>query len=274
MKYRYYIEGTEVFPKGEWSQEYRRNEGQIFFRQIIDSELTFMDADYDFITGLCCKIATFDIYCGGEIFWQGQFQYPYKVKFDADSCVVVLTPEVVDEYTCVMANYETEYPYSATGGGVQPEINDCAAGALHTLPFCYPLAATGAGTIGHINFILNSAAPRLNCGLTLQSSFLWEDDFPNGDDYAADYGTDNYITGATNRLNQIYLGTNTSFRDSLGGTLCDGDQYVTFKMFEELLRNWFNAYWFIDENGAFRIEHIYYFDPAFANSDYLSLIHI
>ena len=79
MKYRYYINDVEVFPKGEWSLEYRRNEGQIFFRRIIDSELTFMDDDYDFITGLSCEIATFDIYCGGDIFWQGQFQYPLSL---------------------------------------------------------------------------------------------------------------------------------------------------------------------------------------------------
>ena len=52
-----------------------------------------------------------------------------------------------------------------------------------------------------------------------------------------------------------------------GGTACDVG-YISFKDIESMWRNWFNAYWYIDRNGHFRIEHIYFFDPAFAHSDF------
>jgi len=268
MKYRYYINDVEVFPKGEWVINYQRNEGQIFFRRIFEGELTFFNDDYNFIMGLDCEIATFDIYCGGAIHWEGQFQYPYKVKFDDDSCVAVITPEVVDEYSCIMDNYETEYPYALGVGGVVPELWTCPApGAqLAILPTAFRLGVPGGGSIftGHLNTIINYSA-NLDCGIDLRSSFLWRDNYANGDAYV---GTDNYITGATNRLEYIYFIRNRSLRVSFGGTGCDGFLQLTFKMYEDLLRNAFNAYWFIDENGDFRIEHIYYFDPAFPHSDY------
>jgi len=266
MTYHYYINDIEVFPKGEWSISYQRNEGQIFFRRIFEGELTFIGVDYDLITALDCEIATFDIYCGGTVFWQGQFQFPYLVKFDADSCTVVLTPEVVDEYSCIMDYYETEYTWLLTVGGLQPIIHVCGGAQLHTLPISYPLGVTGAasGNTGYLNDII---IDRMGCGLTLRSSFLWRDNYANGDAYV---GSNNYITGATNRLEFIYLCRNVSMRASLSNAALSSvlDQKITFKMFEDLLREWFNAYWFIDENGDFRIEHIYYFDPAFPNSDY------
>jgi len=271
MRYRYYINDIEVFPKGDWSIKYQRNEGQIFFRRIFDGELTFMGDDYDLITSLDCEIAAFDIYCSNDLFWQGQFQFPYKVKFDADSCVVVLTPEVVDEYSCIMDKYNIEYDYTVMAvGPIAPIINDCAGGPLHTLPNCYRLGMPTP--TGGVNAYLNETINRntmLNCGLTMRSSFMWRDDFPNGDNYAATYGTNNYITGALNKLEYIYLLRNVAARTSLGGTTCDSaTQEFSFKDWETFLRIAFNAYWFIDENGAFRVEHIHYFDPDFAHSDY------
>ena len=99
-KYKYYLNDVEVFPRGGWELSNERNEGQIFFRRIFSGELTFFADDYDLIKGLNCTIVDFDIRCNDAIFWQGQFQYPYKFEFDDDSCTVVGTPEVVDEYSC------------------------------------------------------------------------------------------------------------------------------------------------------------------------------
>ena len=277
MKYHYYINDVEVFPKGEWSIEYQRNEGQIFFRRIFGGELTFLDADYDFIKGLDCEIATFDIYCGGTVFWQGQFQYPYLLGFDDDSCTVVLTPEVVDEYSCIMNNYEKKLSLRPSTGGIFAELWDCPAPGFNIWTFadrCYKLIDNGAATGDWFSIMLFWISA-LNCrtggfpSFSISSSFMLRDNFANGDNYAAAYGTDNYITGATNRLEYIYLLENTRIRDDFGGTSCDSTREYTFKMFEDLLRNAFNAYWFFDENGDFRVEHHYYFDPAFPHSDYI-----
>ena len=271
-KYRYYIEGTEVFPQGEWSISYQRNEGQIFFRRIFDGELTFIGADYDLIKSFCCRIITFDIYCGGAIHWQGQFQYPYLVGFDDDSCIAIITPEVVDEYSCIMDNYENGYYVNPSVGGVAPGLWTCAGVMqIAALPTIYPIAVTGAaGTGGYFNYMLNGTFG-IGCSINIESSFFCRSDFANGDNYAAAHGTDNYITGATNRLEYIYIGKNTSLRQHASWAVpaCDNpNAHMTFKDLETFIRNAFNAYWFIDENGDFRIEHIYYFDPAFANSDY------
>ena len=272
MKYRYYINDVEVYPKGEWTIEYRRNEGQIFFRRIFEGELTFMGADYTFIKSLCCDIATFDIWCGGAIHWEGQFQYPYKAKFDDDSCTVVLTPEVVDEYSCIMGHYDIQVSLFPTGSVIV--IEDCAT----TNPFTIQagryaarlIATTASGNANYINQLINGSVQGPVCGLTISSSFFCESDFPNGDNYAGAYGGNNYITGAANRLDLIYIVPNDGLRVSAfgAGTGCDGYPTLSFKDLEDLLRMAFNAYWFIDENGDFRVEHIYYFDPAFANSDY------
>ena len=174
MKYRYYINDVEVSPKGEWSIEYRRNEGQIFFRRIFEGELTFGGDDYTFIKGLSCEIATFDIWCGSAIYWEGQFQYPYKAKFDDDSCTVVITPEVVDEYTCIMANYDTEYNFLGVGGGgINPEIWTCPApGAnVHTFArFAYLLGmpSPDGGIFAYINHLINDSG-KMDCDLRLRS---------------------------------------------------------------------------------------------------------
>ena len=271
MKYRHFINGTEVYPRGDWSINYERNDGQIFFRRVLEGELTFTGDDYDFITSLDCEIAEYEIFCGGVSFWTGQFQFPYIVKFDTDSCFVVLTPEVVDEYSCIMEYYETEFQLFPAVAAFQ--LWDCA-GAVNYSNFpagrggTYLAASTGSGRTNFLDYLINS---NMQCSLTLRSSFMFEDNFANGDNYAAAYGTNNYITGAGNRLDYIWLVNNHDVRVNFygSGTGCDHPlNRFTFKQFEDLLRNAFNAYWFIDENGHFRIEHIHYFDPDFAHSDF------
>ena len=169
MKYRYYINDIEVFPQGEWSISYQRNEGQIFFRRIFDGELTFGGADYELITGLDCEIATFDIWCGGTVFWEGQFQYPYKAKFDDDSCTVVLTPEVVDEYTCIMGNYETKYTSTPSIGSIGPELWTCPAAGAHVVDFSSGDKLIG-GANNYISNLINGVGGTMGCTCLLYKS--------------------------------------------------------------------------------------------------------
>ena len=49
--YTYTLDGNTVNPLGEWTIEYQRNKGQIFFRRILRGELFFKGADYTLIMG-------------------------------------------------------------------------------------------------------------------------------------------------------------------------------------------------------------------------------
>lgn len=273
MSYTYTLDGTTVTPEGEWTINYQRNAGQIFFRRILRGELIFMGDDYDFITGQSvCTDMEFKILCDGAEYWVGSIKYPYGfTDVDDDACIIKGTPEVVDEYTCIMQNYETVYfvPRPAVGG-VAPDLRTCVGGLLINIPTCVRLGApSGSGLSNYLDEIINDVN-RLNCGLTLRSSFMWRDDFPNGTNYAGAYAANNYITGAANRLEYIFLYANSNLRSVFGLAGCTdtGDDDWTFKDFETFMRNAFNAYWYIDQNGHFRVEHIHFFDEDFVESDF------
>lgn len=276
MSYTYRLNGAWVNPEGDWEISYQRNEGQIFFRRIFAGELTFLGDDYTTLMGFSdCDVLDFQVYCKSQLWWEGQFKFPYNFEIDEDSCAAKGEPEVVDEYTCIMDKRNTVYKtriYLPVAGAITPTYIPCGGGGvIATLPFgnsiYHHLAGAGGGVDGMIN-----DSEFFNCGgIDVKSSFLWRDNFPNGINYAGAYGGNNYITGAANRLEYIYLFPSFNIRASLswGGTVCDEGLWSwSFKDWEDFLRNAFNAYWFIDENGAFRVEHIHYFDPDFAESDY------
>lgn len=270
MSYSYTLNGLWVNPRGDWEVNYERNVGQIFFRRIFTGELTFIGDDYQTLMSQSdCDVLEFIIYCGTEEWWEGQFKFPYDFDINEDSCVAVGEPEVVDEYSCIMDLYEVEYEDNMAAGGIQPIINDCVGGPIYTFAFfAFRLfGSTASGFTSHIKTLLG--AGNINCGLTLSSSFFSLSNFPNGDNYAASYGTNNYITGATNRLRDIFLMKNSSVRQEMGGTGCEPTlPSRSFKFLEEILRIAFNAYWYIDQNGHFRIEHRYFFDDDFPESDF------
>jgi hypothetical protein len=280
LNYTYTLNGVEVNPDGKWEIEYHRNEGQIFWRRILRGELIFKGDDYDYINSIIedlvsvsggCTILSFVIYCNGVELWTGQFKYPYDFTFDEDSCEVIGTPEVVDAYTCIMTNYNTEYRPSAINPDLFPHVSipvkECGGGipaTLVDLDECDSL-------YDHIYNILNNN-DLLDCSYAIRSSFLFLDEFPGyaPGHYAGVYGTDNYVTSNFNYLDQIYLILNYYVRISLLGTACT-DWYewkITFQFYESLLRDRFNAYWYIDSDGYFRIEHISYFLSAFPYSDF------
>lgn len=271
MTYRYTIEGIDVNPRGEWSISNDQNAGQIFFRRNLTGDLTFIGTDYDLIMGMTeCETLEFIIYCGVTEFWTGQFKFPSDFDVDEDSCAMTGTPEVVDEYSCIMENYETKYDVRMFIGGLAPDLRDCLGALIQTLTVSFPIGVPGAGVMS--TDVLNTlirGVNFMNCDhFDLRSSFMWRDNFPNGTNYAGAYGANNYITGAANRLEYVYLRHNSANRTGWGGTACDIPTLMSFKDFEDMLRNRFNAYWYIDQNGDFRIEHIRFFDAAFVQSDF------
>lgn len=262
MNYTFEINSIAVTPQGDWDFEYKRNAGQIFFRKVINGEFIFTGADYNTIMGMTdCDVLDFEIFCQEESVWEGEFKFPYDFDIDEDACILTGTPEVVDQYTCIMKYYDTKYWLLLVVGGIQPDLYDC------TPAFLMNINNFGYTIHDYLNFLINSVSA-MGCSYTLSSSFFWRDDFPNGDVYATYYGANNYVTGAANRLEYIYMWKNTAIRTVMGGSGCDGTDYFSFKDFEEMFRVFFNAYWYIDSNGDFRIEHISFFLNGFAHSDF------
>jgi hypothetical protein len=167
-----------------------------------------------------------------------------------------------------MDNYETEYALFASSFPLTIELRTCAGNLLENFGWTFGLRE-------YLDILIKDTLhTHLDCGLDLVSSFMWRDEFPGypAGHYASIFGTNNYVTGAGNRLEYIYLKENTSLRVLLGGTACsDQNSKWSFRDFEGLLRDRFNAYWYIDSNGDFRIEHISYFLPGFAYSNYCTV---
>jgi hypothetical protein len=74
LNYTYELNGVAVNPTGKWEIEYRRNEGQIFWRRYLRGELEFKGDDYDYLNSITdnmvsfpggCTYIDFVIYCNG-----------------------------------------------------------------------------------------------------------------------------------------------------------------------------------------------------------------
>lgn len=289
MNYTYTLNGVEVHPEGKWEIEHVRNEGQIFRRRKLTGELIFKGADYVYLNSIVenlvsypggCTYIDFVIYCNGEEFWTGQFKYPYSFRFDEDSCEAVGTPEVVDEYNCIMDHYTQEYPQEV---GASPNVID--GNTSNSVSFAGGNLPVNSRNLWEVfQDMVNGMALLGNdlmlCPYTCVSSFFNRDEFPGyaPGHYAGIFGATNYvlnpITYPANELENIYLARNSVIRWTFGGTRCDGydTETITFKFFEDLFRERFNAYWYIDEDGYLRLEHISYFLPGFLYSDFDSWI--
>lgn len=74
----------------------------------------------------------------------------------------------------------------------------------------------------------------------------------------------NPVTLAANAYNNIYIGQISDFRGFKGEDSTTGK--VSLQILLEWLRNTFNVYWDIMDNGDFRIEHYSYYDNGLAYS--------
>jgi hypothetical protein len=280
LNYTYTLGGVAVNPTGKWEIEYRKNKGQIFWRRHLAGELSFKGVDYFYITSVPshtpCIEMEFIIYCDGDVFWTGIFKYPYSFTFDTDSCEAKGTPEVLDKYSCIMNKYEQEYLQNESGVGGCNIIDGSTANAVSFAGGNLPVNSRNLWEVFQ-DFINGSVcSDYMDCGLTCVSSFFNRDEFPGQTPghYAGIYGTTNYVLDpivyTDNELEEVYLSRNNIIRFTFGGTRCDGydTETITFKFFEDLFRERFNAYWYIDEYGDLRIEHISFFLPEFPYSDF------
>lgn len=106
-----------AFPvyRDDLAKDFELQTNQEFYRAKLSGKLTFVSDDYDFIvtqafdTEFGVKIyISYDAGTTWTLYWSGNF-WKTNCTFNADDKNVTLTPDVVDEYTDVLAGMEKEY---------------------------------------------------------------------------------------------------------------------------------------------------------------------
>lgn len=90
--------------------EYAKENNQMFFRKKLSGKLTFVQDDYEFIKSSYFE-QTFHLdilNTDWNIYWQGIF-YCIDCEFNDDDKNLKVTPNVLDEYTDILENYEKEF---------------------------------------------------------------------------------------------------------------------------------------------------------------------
>lgn len=111
--------GTEqqAFPiyKDDVAKDYELQTNQEFYRAKLSGKLTFVADDYDFIanksfdTQFGVKIyISYNAGSSWTLYWSGNF-WKTNCKFDQDNKNLTVTPDVVDQYTDVLAGMEKEF---------------------------------------------------------------------------------------------------------------------------------------------------------------------
>lgn len=117
-KYRFFMSingGTEFSVNPiykELTKDYARESNQMFFRAKLNGKLTFVRQDYAKISqsGFSSVfLFRIEYYVNGAWtdYWRGTF-YKTDCEFDSDSETCIVTPNVIDEYTNILAGYENE----------------------------------------------------------------------------------------------------------------------------------------------------------------------
>jgi len=274
-KYTHYIDGVQVFPSGDWEIVHEWPEGCIFSRREFSGELTFgniahngLSDDYDYLMGLGdCQRVDYDIYCNGELYWEGYINHTIGYEVDEDNCTIKVTPLLSDEYDCILLYSDVEYAdelstISFENVVVYQGTGDCPYSVDDTIPACLKLNDM-------INDLIKSAY-FMGCGFTgdIVSSFFWADDYPDGTGVV-----NNYVTGAANPWDEVLLASISKARIAFGSTEAENvyPENTTFNTLMQMLRDFFEVYWYIDSNGDFRLEHLHYFEHDFADRDHTNL---
>lgn len=122
-QYRFYIRvnstsatATEVYPvwKDDLSLDYARESQQMFFRTSLSGSIDFVNEDYDFLINktfsalFYFEIQISDNGASWSHYWWGKF-YKTDCKIDMDNKKITVKPDVVDQYTDILAGLEKEY---------------------------------------------------------------------------------------------------------------------------------------------------------------------
>ena len=273
---------TQVYPSGDWSLKVTKAEEDFPFckdyRIKFDGDFVFSVDDYDLIqtTDDCCDKIDLKIQCDGLDYWFGYFAYPYDFAFDKDRCQASGTPKPLDKYYYfdIYADYERKI-IATKQLTYQDNFNNVLV---------LPAAASWEGDCVPCeplmdiidDFISDPLIPFGFGGMNVKSAFFNDsaDNFPDGS-YPAGAGN-NYVTSMApphltcpNKLNHIMF---TLAKDVCDLALGTSQKVMTWNDLMEAVHNVFNTWWYIDENGDMRIEHIYFWEIYFGTSYDLTTI--
>lgn len=275
MSYSYRLEYATrskiIQPKSVGKIVVAKEDGEAFFREKMSGSVTVTLEDYNFIRDAeiyaveCCQEITFIVerscVSGREIFWEGYFSL-YDVEWDLDNQEAVIKKITVrDKYNVVFANWHKEInwfgdiPIRRPAAAYVP--NHPLQPFTHTAPTSNEFNPSGSNSFGR-GFYFNYAI------LWLVKETLKE---TASEPYSeiTEQQMSEFLTAETNPVN----GKPNYLRDVLLMHISDAKRpgssepawigKVTLRDVLEGLKQLYNAYWFIDEDDHFRIEHISYF---------------
>lgn len=275
MRYSYRIEYSTrtkvIHPKSVGQIIVQREEGEAFFREKMTGSVKVTADDFQFIMDAerfavgCCQEITFlieqECASGREIFWEGYFSI-YDVEWDFDNQEGVIKKVTVrDKYNVIFSNWHKEINWF---GKIPPHRPGAAYASVHPL-------------VAFTQFVPTSAAynPRgsssLGRGFYFNYAILWllkETLKETGSEQYGDiteqqmsrFLTDdvNPVNGKSNILRDVIL-MHISDAKRPGSTEWASNGKVTLRDVLSELKILYSAYWYIDEDDRFRIEHISYF---------------
>lgn len=273
MAFRYRLEYATrsklVTPKDPVKIVVAKEQEEVFFREKLTGSVTLTNEDYQFLRDAetyaveCCQEITFIIErtCDEEIFWEGYFTL-YNVEWDYDNQEATIQKVIVrDKYSIIFANWHKEINWF---GDVKPRRPAAYYVPEHPLqPFTHPaLMSEEFNPTGSNNYYR---------GFYFNYAILWLIQQTlkgtEGESFAdiTEAEMSDFLTATTNPAN----GKPNYLRDVLLMHISDAKRpdatepasigKVTLRDVLTNLKYLYNAWWYIDEDGHFRIEHISYF---------------
>lgn len=277
MAYRYTLQyasrSKAIEPKSVGKITVAREQDEAFFREKMSGGVVVVNEDYNFLRDAeiyaveCCQEITFLIErqtCAGgdyETFWEGYFSL-YDVEWDLENQEANIKKVTVrDRYNVIFANWHKEINW--LGGGPKRRPNPADDTIQPRIAFTQSVPGSEEYNPSGSNLF--------NRGFYFNRAILWlAKQTLNGT--GSEVYTDitlpqmsQFLTASTNPAN----GKPNILPDVIMMHLSDAkrpeatryafEAKVTLKDVLANLKLLYNAYWFIDEDNHFRIEHLSFF---------------
>lgn len=276
--YTYYLtigSGAEfgVNPGGEWSLEIKKAEDDFpwckDYRIKMGGSLIFSGDDYEaLMSSDCCEKVQIRIKCDGHDYWYGYFSFPYDCEIDEDTCFIEVTPKPLDKY--YYFDMYADRIYTNLSLSTTFQYYDNFPNPADNWVGCYPCELlwdiiTDIAT----NSAFGGAEPSSFTYSTV-STFFQNDLFPDGTN---PYPVNNYVTGYKNMLNNIVFAFAIDIcnQETVVGNCQDMPEW-SWNDIMDIVHNVFNTWWYIDEAGDIRVEHISFWELYFGTGYDLTLI--